>query len=116
MSRKAPLKQRLDKLLFDRGLADSREKAKALILSGNVLVNGTVIDKAGSLISIDDDLTLKSRMPYVSRGGLKLEHALSEFNIDVKGLAAMDAGASTGGFTDCLLQHGASKVFAVDVG
>ncbi len=116
MSGKSLLKNRLDKLLFEKGLAESREKAKGLILAGSVLVNGIVIDKAGTLINNDDVLTLKSRMPYVSRGGLKLEHALTEFNIDVQDIIAMDAGASTGGFTDCLLQKGARKVYAVDVG
>ncbi|MBI5663899.1 MAG: TlyA family RNA methyltransferase [Nitrospirae bacterium] len=109
-------KTRLDILLFEKGLVESREKAKALILEGSVLVNGIAVDKAGALIKPDDDLTVVNKMPYVSRGGLKLEHALRHFNIDVKGKTAMDAGASTGGFTDCLLQHGAGKVYAIDVG
>jgi len=113
----APSKKiRLDKLLLDKGLVVSREKAKALILEGNVMVNGMVVDKAGSQVNPDDAVTLKDIMPYVSRGGLKLEHAIREFNIDVRDRVAMDAGASTGGFTDCLLQHGARKVFAIDVG
>lgn len=112
-----PLKKiRLDKLLFEKGLIESRERAKALILEGNVLVNGIVIDKAGAAVSSDAALTLKDKMPYVSRGGLKLEHAITYFNIDVKDKTAMDAGASTGGFTDCLLQNKALKVYAVDVG
>jgi 23S rRNA (cytidine1920-2'-O)/16S rRNA (cytidine1409-2'-O)-methyltransferase len=109
-------KVRLDKLLFERGLVESREKAKALILAGNVLVNEQVVDKAGSLIKHDDRVSLKERMKYVSRGGLKLEHALNEFTLDVNDTIAMDVGASTGGFTDCLLQNGAAKVYAVDVG
>lgn len=112
-----PLKKiRLDKLLFDKGLIESRERAKALILEGNVLVNGLVVDKAGAAVSSDAALTLKDKMPYVSRGGLKLEHAITHFNIDVKDKTAMDAGASTGGFTDCLLQNAAMKVYAIDVG
>ncbi len=109
-------KIRLDKLLFDKGLVESREKAKALILEGNVLVNGIVVDKAGTLVKPDDVLTVVSKMPYVSRGGLKLEHAIKTFGIDVKDKIAMDVGASTGGFTDCLLQHGAKKIYAIDVG
>lgn len=116
MNTKSSNKIRLDKLLFEKGLVESREKAKALILQGGVLVNGMVVDKAGALVKSDDPLSIKSRMPYVSRGGLKLEHALEEFNIDVKNKITMDAGASTGGFTDCLLQRGAKKVYAVDVG
>jgi len=109
-------KERLDKMLFDKGLVESREKAKALILVGSVSVNGVVVDKAGTQVRPDDVLTLASKMPYVSRGGLKLEQALKEFDIDVKNKVAMDVGASTGGFTDCLLQNGVSKVYAIDVG
>jgi 23S rRNA (cytidine1920-2'-O)/16S rRNA (cytidine1409-2'-O)-methyltransferase len=109
-------KIRLDKLLFDKNLVESREKAKALILGGNVLVNGIIVDKAGTLVKPDDVLTLSAQMPYVSRGGVKLEHAIKTFNIDVKDKTVMDVGASTGGFTDCLLQHGAKKIFAIDVG
>lgn len=109
-------KSRLDKLLFEKNLVESRERAKALILEGSVLVNGIVVDKAGALVRPDDELILKNKMPYVSRGGLKLEHAIRYFAIDVTGKTAMDVGASTGGFTDCLLQNGARKVFAVDVG
>ncbi|KPK00896.1 MAG: hypothetical protein AMK71_07545 [Nitrospira bacterium SG8_35_4] len=116
MANQSSKKVRLDKLLFERGLVESREKAKALILAGNVLVNGQVVDKAGSLVKLDDSVSLKERLRYVSRGGLKLEQALHEFNIDVKGVIAMDVGASTGGFTDCLLQNGARKVYAIDVG
>lgn len=109
-------KIRLDKLLFDKNLVESREKAKALILGGNVLVNGIIVDKAGTLVKPDDVLTLSAKMPYVSRGGVKLEHAIKTFNIDVKDKTVMDVGASTGGFTDCLLQHGAKKIYAIDVG
>ena len=109
-------KIRIDKLLFDKNLVESREKAKALILGGNVLVNGIIVDKAGTLVKPDDVLTLSAQMPYVSRGGVKLEHAIKTFNIDVKDKTVMDVGASTGGFTDCLLQHGAKKIFAIDVG
>ncbi len=103
-------------MLFDKGLVASREKAKALILEGSVSVNGIIVDKAGAQVRPDDELTLAHKMPYVSRGGLKLEHALKEFDIDVSNKVAMDVGASTGGFTDCLLQNGAVKVYAVDVG
>ena len=109
-------KERLDRMLFDKGLVDSREKAKALVLEGSVSVNGIVVDKAGAQVRHDDVLTLASKMPYVSRGGLKLEQALKEFSLNVKDKVAMDVGASTGGFTDCLLQNGAIKVYAVDVG
>ena len=112
-----PLKKvRLDKLLSERGLVESREKAKAIILGGNVFVNGVIVDKAGALVKPDVVLDVKSRLPYVSRGGLKLEHALKEFDMDVRGKIAMDVGASTGGFTDCLLQNGTKKVYAIDVG
>jgi len=109
-------KIRLDQLLFGKGLAESREKAKALILEGGVLVNNIVVDKAGALVHPDDAVTVTNKMPYVSRGGLKLEHAIKEFSIDLKDKTAMDVGASTGGFTDCLLQYGVKKVYAIDVG
>ncbi len=109
-------KTRLDKLLFEKGLAESREKAHALILEGSVLVNGIMVDKAGAQVTSDDVLLVENKMPYVSRGGLKLEQAMKEFLIDVKGKTAMDVGASTGGFSDCLLQYGAEKIYAVDVG
>lgn len=109
-------KIRLDKLLFDKGLIESREKAKALILAGEVTVNGIKADKAGMSVRSDAALEILKKMPYVSRGGLKLKHAIDTFGIDVKHKIAMDVGASTGGFTDCLLQHGAKKVYAVDVG
>lgn len=107
---------RLDRLLVDRGLVESRERG-ALILAGQVLVNGQKQDKAGALVPQDADIRILGEvLPYVSRGGLKLEAALREFKIDVTGKTALDVGASTGGFTDCLLQHAARKVYAVDVG
>lgn len=110
-------KERLDKLLVDRGLVQSRERARALIMAGQVVVNDHLADKAGAQISVAAEIRLKGEdIPYVSRGGLKLARALDEFSIDVTGRVAIDVGASTGGFTDCLLQRGARKVFAVDVG
>ncbi|WP_321370969.1 TlyA family RNA methyltransferase [uncultured Desulfuromusa sp.] len=111
------MKERLDKLLVQRGLAGSRERARALILAGKVIVDDHRIDKAGAQVQDDADLRLKGEdIPFVSRGGLKLEKALNEFSINVKAKIAIDVGASTGGFSDCLLQHGAKKVYAVDVG
>jgi 23S rRNA (cytidine1920-2'-O)/16S rRNA (cytidine1409-2'-O)-methyltransferase len=110
-------KIRLDLLLVERGLTPSRERARALILAGHVLVNGTPVSKVGALVSTESAVILKSPdQPYVSRGGLKLAAALTSFNIDVTGQVALDVGASTGGFTDCLLQHGAARVYCVDVG
>ena len=110
-------KQRLDKLLLERGLCNSRTRAQALIMSGSVLVDDTVCDKAGTRIDVDAHIRIKGQdLRYVSRGGLKLEHALSVFGLNVENRVAIDVGASTGGFTDCLLQHGAGQVFAVDVG
>jgi 23S rRNA (cytidine1920-2'-O)/16S rRNA (cytidine1409-2'-O)-methyltransferase len=110
-------KERIDKILVERGLVPSRERARALILAGQVLVSETVVDKAGSQIYTDAPIRLKiDDIPYVSRGGLKLEKALDEFEVLVEGVVAIDVGASTGGFTDCLLQRGASRVYAVDVG
>ncbi|MBI5196022.1 MAG: TlyA family RNA methyltransferase [Nitrospirae bacterium] len=109
-------KIRLDKFLFEKGLAESREKARALILGGNILVNGIKADKAGTLINDDAPIEILQKMPYVSRGGLKLEAAIRDFEVDVRNKIAMDVGASTGGFTDCLLKHGAKKVYAIDVG
>lgn len=109
-------KVRLDRLLVANGLVESREKARALILEGKVLVNDIKVDKAGTPVDPDASLNVLQKIPYVSRGGLKLETALRSFNIDVDDKIAMDVGASTGGFTDCLLQHGAKKVYAVDVG
>jgi 23S rRNA (cytidine1920-2'-O)/16S rRNA (cytidine1409-2'-O)-methyltransferase len=111
------LKLRLDKLLFERGLAASRERAHALILAGKVLVDGQKISKAGAGIEPDADIRLLGEdLKYVSRGGLKLEKALAHWRIDVSKKLCLDVGASTGGFTDCLLQHGAAKVIAVDTG
>lgn len=110
-------KDRLDKVLVSIGLAKSRERAKAMIMTGNVLVNRQPVDKPGVPVSPDADIEYKGEeIQYVSRGGLKLEAALHEFQYDVHNLDCIDIGASTGGFTDCLLQHGARKVFAVDVG
>ena len=109
-------KQRLDNLLVARGLADNKSRAQAAIMAGEVTVNGNVMTKAGNPVPEDADVRMKEKMPYVGRGGLKLAHGLHEFGIDVKGLACIDVGASTGGFTDCLLQHGALKVYALDVG
>jgi len=110
-------KSRLDKILVARGLAPSREKAQAYIIAGKVLVDDQKIEKPGCLLVNDVNIRLKGLdHPYVSRGGLKLEKALVDFSIDVQYQIAMDIGSSTGGFTDCLLQHGASYIFAIDVG
>jgi 23S rRNA (cytidine1920-2'-O)/16S rRNA (cytidine1409-2'-O)-methyltransferase len=110
-------KQRLDLLLVERGLAPSRQKAQAMILAGTVLVADRVVAKAGEAVPCEAEIRLKGDpLPHVSRGGLKLEHALSTFAVAVEGLVALDVGISTGGFTDCLLQRGAVKVFGVDVG
>ena len=110
-------KERLDVLLTQKGLAESRAKAQAIIMSGNVYVDGQKADKAGLNVSLDAEIEVRgSSCPYVSRGGLKLEKALRDFAIDPTGYVCSDSGASTGGFTDCLLQHGARKVFAIDVG
>jgi len=110
-------KIRIDRLLVERGLAESRERAQALIIAGQVLVNGQKQNKSGALAPEDADIRiLGEQLPYVSRGGLKLESALKEFKVFVTGKTALDVGASTGGFTDCLLQHGCEKVYAVDVG
>lgn len=110
------MKVRLDQLLVDRGLADSREKAKALILAGQVSVNGQRSDKPGHSIPDDARVEVAGRMPYVSRGGYKLAGALDHFHIDVRGRTCIDIGSSTGGFTDCLLQRGAAQVWAIDAG
>lgn len=111
------MKERLDKLLVQRGLVSSRERARALILAGKVVVDDHRIDKAGAQVDCEVELRLKGEdIPYVSRGGLKLEQALREFSVVVAGKVAIDVGASTGGFTDCLLQSGVKKVYAVDVG
>jgi 23S rRNA (cytidine1920-2'-O)/16S rRNA (cytidine1409-2'-O)-methyltransferase len=107
---------RLDQALVDRGLCDSRERAKRAVLAGQVRVNGQPARKPSDAVQPADALALDAGEKFVSRGGHKLEHALDHFQLDVNGLVAIDLGASTGGFTDCLLQHGAAKVFAVDVG
>jgi 23S rRNA (cytidine1920-2'-O)/16S rRNA (cytidine1409-2'-O)-methyltransferase len=109
-------KVRIDALLTERGLAESRSKARALIMAAKVLVDGAVVDKAGREVSSGSVITLKESMPYVGRGGVKLAGALDGFRMDVTGLVALDVGSSTGGFTDCLLQRGAERVHAVDVG
>ena len=93
-------KQRLDSLLVSRGLSENRSKAQSSIMAGDVIVNGQAVTKAGSLVPEDADIQLKAKMPFVGRGGFKLQHALDEFNIDVKGFTCLDVGASTGGFTD----------------
>lgn len=111
------MKERLDVLLVNRGLAPSREKAKAIIMSGIVYVDGGKEDKAGAVFSDSACIEVRGNtLKYVSRGGLKLEKAIAEFDIELSGKTAMDVGASTGGFTDCMLQNGAAKVYSVDVG
>jgi 23S rRNA (cytidine1920-2'-O)/16S rRNA (cytidine1409-2'-O)-methyltransferase len=110
-------KERLDTLLADKGYAVSREKARSIIMAGLVFVDNQKIDKPGTKVSLHANIEVKGNpIPYVSRGGLKLEKALKAFDIDLTGLTAIDIGASTGGFTDCMLQKGAVKVFAIDVG
>ncbi len=111
------MKERLDKVLVERGLFPTRERARGEILAGSVLVDGQRADKPGRMISASAEIEIKEpSCPYVGRGGLKLEKALQDFRIDVKNKVALDIGASTGGFTDCLLQNGVRKVYAVDVG
>jgi 23S rRNA (cytidine1920-2'-O)/16S rRNA (cytidine1409-2'-O)-methyltransferase len=107
---------RLDQALMERGLCDSREKAKRAVMAGQVLVNGQPARKPSDAVNDDDQLSVAAAEKFVSRGGHKLEHALQHFGLDVTGQTAVDLGASTGGFTDCLLQAGAAKVYAVDVG
>jgi 23S rRNA (cytidine1920-2'-O)/16S rRNA (cytidine1409-2'-O)-methyltransferase len=110
-------KKRLDVLVFEKGLTNSRQRASALIMTGNILVNNQVIDKPGAMVVVDAEIVNKgSDLPFVSRGGFKIEKAIHELSIDVTGLLCLDVGASTGGFTDCLLQHGAIRVYAIDVG
>ncbi len=110
-------KIRIDKLLLDRGLVPSRERAQSFIMAGCVLVNDKPVTKCGALVDTAANIRVTGQdHPYVGRGGVKLAHALKEFAIDVKGKTCIDVGASTGGFTDCLLQNGAAKVFAIDVG
>ena len=110
-------KERLDKILVERGLVQSRERAQAIILEGKVFVNGMPQGKAGTLVSLDAKIDVKGDdIPYVSRGGLKLEAAVKQYSIDFTGKVAMDIGASTGGFTDCMLQNGLRKSYCIDVG
>ena len=111
------MKKRLDLLMVERALAPSREKAKAYIMAGQVYVDGQKEDKAGSMFTETVKVEVRGNtLPYVSRGGLKLEKAMNEFDVSLEGKVCMDVGASTGGFTDCMLQNGAKKVFAIDVG
>lgn len=111
------MKKRLDMIILERGLAPSREKAKAYIMSGEVYVNGQKEDKAGSMFLETADIEIRGKaLPYVSRGGLKLEKAMEAFDLNLEGKVCMDVGASTGGFTDCMLQNGAVKVYSIDVG
>ncbi len=110
-------KQRLDKLMLERDLAHTIEMARAMIMAGQVVVGDHTVDKAGQQVAVDAEIRIRGEsLPYVSRGGIKLRKALDEFGVDVTGLVAVDVGSSTGGFTDCLLQAGAAKVFAIDVG
>ena len=110
-------KERLDVLLVERGLAGSRERAKRMIMAGEVLVDNQKIDKAGATVKAEAEIRLLGHdIPYVSRGGLKLEKAMKEFGVQIEGRRCADIGASTGGFTDCMLQNGAVRVFAIDVG
>ena len=109
-------KRRLDVLLVERGLAETRTRAQAMIMAGEVRVGGHVIDKPGTPVAADAEVTVAAGLPYVSRGGLKLAAALDAFGVDPCGLVVADVGASTGGFTDCLLQRGAARVYAIDVG
>ena len=109
-------KKRIDQLLVERGLAESRQRARAMIMAGEVQADGRPITKPGLLVREHSEITIKDSCPFVSRGGMKLESGLRAFQINVHDLVCLDVGASTGGFTDCLLQNGAGKVFAVDVG
>lgn len=110
------MKKRLDVLLVERELAETRQRAQALILAGDVQVNGNAVSKAGMLVADDAEITIRAPLKYVSRGGFKLEGALAAFRIDPREKICADIGASTGGFTDCLLQRGAARVYAIDVG
>ncbi len=109
------MKERADKLVVDQGLARSRQRAQALIMAGSIYIREIRVDKPGQLLQVDEELSLKQGIPYVSRGGLKLEAGLLQFEISVEDKVALDLGASTGGFTDCLLQRGARRVYALDV-
>ena len=113
----ATVKKRMDLLLVERGLAESRQRAQAVIMSGEVFVNGQRVDTPGTAVAEDARIEVRGgTLAYGSRGGLKLAKALRDFGVDPTGFVCSDSGASTGGFTDCLLQHGAAKVFAIDVG
>lgn len=110
-------KQRLDRVLVERGFVASRQRAQSMIMAGKILVNNLPVDKSGFLVSINDSIELRGKdIPYVSRGGLKLEAVLHSLKLHLEDCICLDVGASTGGFTDCLLQHGAARVYAVDVG
>ncbi len=109
-------KKRLDVLLVERGMVESRAKAQALIMAGEVSSGGRVVTKPGTVVSTSACISIREKPPFVGRGGVKLAHALKEFGVDPEGLTALDVGASTGGFTDCLLQRGARRVYALDVG
>jgi 23S rRNA (cytidine1920-2'-O)/16S rRNA (cytidine1409-2'-O)-methyltransferase len=109
-------KQRLDAALFERGLAPTRAKARGMIMAGEVLVNGETVDKPGTRVTTEADLQIKAKPRFVSRGGEKLAGALADFDLNVTGRIGADVGASTGGFTDCLLQNGAARIYAIDVG
>ena len=109
-------KRRIDSLMVAKGLAESRARAQALLMAGEVVVAGKTITKSGTLVSEEAEVTILEPPPFVGRGGIKLEYALGQFQLDVSGKVVADIGASTGGFTDCMLQHGASRVYAVDVG
>jgi 23S rRNA (cytidine1920-2'-O)/16S rRNA (cytidine1409-2'-O)-methyltransferase len=109
-------RQRLDLILVERGLVESREKGQALILAGEVMVDGQKVDKPGHAVATDSKIELAEQPRYVGRGGLKLEGALDHYGIQVQGKVCLDIGSSTGGFTHCLLQHGAARVYAIDVG
>ena len=110
------LKMRLDKLLLVRGLVETRAKARGLIMAGDVLVSGRIVDKAGSQVRGDANVEIKSRLRFVSRGGVKLAAGIECMRLEIDGLVCADVGASTGGFTDCMLQHGVKRVYAIDVG
>ena len=109
-------KKRLDVLLVERKMVESRAKAQALIMAGEVMAGGAAVTKAGALVPVDILISIRERPPFVGRGGVKLDHALKAFCLNPKGMTALDVGASTGGFTDCLLQRGARRVYALDVG
>ncbi len=110
------VKRRIDSLLVERGLVESRAKAQALIMAGEVVVEGKAAIKPGTLVAEEAEISILQPPPFVSRGGIKLDHALDRFHLDVSSKVVADVGASTGGFTDCLLKRGASRVYAIDVG